>query len=115
MSASQPANLVRVVRTSGLCILRQLRLEEKLLRSPGAGNWCLLNDGTPDRAVVLGISGKADEMLDVEAVRAAALAQRPLHTLRHTAQVPRATAERAQRAERRAKRPRQALRGGGPG
>ena len=41
MSASQPANLVRVVRTSGLCILRQLRLEEKLLRSPGAGNWCL--------------------------------------------------------------------------
>ena len=69
MSASQPANLVRVVRTSGLCILRQLRLEEKLLRSPGAGNWCLLNDGTPDRAVVLGISGKPHQLVDVRAAR----------------------------------------------
>ena len=65
MSLSQPANLVRLVRTSGLCILRQLRLEEKLLRSPGAGNWCLLNDGTPDRSVVLGISGKPHQLMDV--------------------------------------------------
>ena len=65
MSLSQPANLVRLVRTSGLCILRQLRLEEKLLRSPGAGNWCLLNDGTPDRSVVLGISGKPHQLVDV--------------------------------------------------
>jgi lipoate-protein ligase A len=45
--------------------LRQLRLEEKLLRSPGAGNWCLLNDGTPDRSVVLGISGKPHQLVDV--------------------------------------------------
>ncbi len=65
MSLSQPANLVRLVRTSGLCILRQLRLEEKLLRSRGAGNWCLLNDGTPDRSVVLGISGKPHQLVDV--------------------------------------------------
>ena len=65
MSLSQPANLVRLVRTSGLCILRQLRLEEKLLRSPGAGNWCLLNDGTPVRSVVLGISGKPHQLVDV--------------------------------------------------
>ena len=65
MSLSQPANLVRLVRTSGLCILRQLRLEEKLLRSPGAGNWCLLNDGTPERSVVLGISGKPHQLVDV--------------------------------------------------
>ena len=65
MSLSQPANLVRLVRTSGLCILRQLRLEEKLLRSSGAGNWCLLNDGTPDRSVVLGISGKPHQLVDV--------------------------------------------------
>ena len=65
MSLSQPANLVQLVRTSGLCILRQLRLEEKLLRSPGAGNWCLLNDGTPDRSVVLGISGKPHQLVDV--------------------------------------------------
>jgi len=65
MSLSQPANLVRLVRTSGLCILRQLRLEEKLLRSPGAGSWCLLNDGTPDRSVVLGISGKPHQLVDV--------------------------------------------------
>ena len=65
MSLSPPANLVRLVRTSGLCILRQLRLEEKLLRSPGAGNWCLLNDGTPERSVVLGISGKPHQLVDV--------------------------------------------------
>ena len=48
--------LVRVLRLSGVPILQQLRLEEALLRAD-AGNWFLLNDGTPEPAVVMGISG----------------------------------------------------------
>ena len=51
---------MRVLRLSGMPILQQLRLEEALLRTD-AGNWFLLNDGTPEPAVVMGISGCAQQ------------------------------------------------------
>ena len=47
---------VRLLRLRGYPILRQLQLEEALMRAD-AGNWFLVNDGTPAPAVVLGISG----------------------------------------------------------
>lgn len=50
--------VVRLVRTAGLSVLRQLRLEEALLRAD-AGHWCLFNDGAAQAAAVLGISGCA--------------------------------------------------------
>jgi lipoate-protein ligase A len=43
-------------------IWRQLQMEEALLRV-GSGNWCLINQGTPD-AIVMGISGKKEELID---------------------------------------------------
>lgn len=43
-------------------ILEQLRLEEALLRLDG-GNWCLVNEAIPP-AIVMGISGKMDELVD---------------------------------------------------
>ena len=49
------APLIRVLRLEGYPILKQLQLEEALLRA-GAGNWCLLNDGAHVPAIVLGIS-----------------------------------------------------------
>lgn len=63
---TSPAKLVRVVRTAGLCVLRQLRLEEALLRAPAeAGNWAVVNDGARTPAIVLGISGKPHALIDV--------------------------------------------------
>ena len=50
------ASVVRLVRTSGLGVLRQLKLEEALLRVD-SGNWCLINDGVDTPAAVLGLSG----------------------------------------------------------
>ena len=47
---------MRVLRLSSMPILQQLRLEEALLRAD-TGNWFLLNDGTPEPAIVMGISG----------------------------------------------------------
>ena len=47
---------VRLVRTAGLSVLRQLKLEEALLRADG-GNWCLVNDGAASTTAVLGLSG----------------------------------------------------------
>ena len=47
---------VRLLRLKGFPILQQLQLEEALLRAD-AGNWFVLNDGAPDPAIVLGISG----------------------------------------------------------
>ena len=53
-----PPAAVRLVRTAGLPLLRQLKLEEALLRADG-GNWCLINDGAASATAVLGLSGCA--------------------------------------------------------
>lgn len=48
-------------------ILEQLQLEESLLRHDQR-NWCVINEGSP-RAIVMGISGKPEELVDLEKVR----------------------------------------------
>ena len=48
--------VVKLIRTAGLAILEQLRLEEALLRA-NQSNWCFVNDGAAHTAIVLGISG----------------------------------------------------------
>lgn len=53
----------------------QLRLEEALVRTD-TRNWCILNSGSPT-AIVMGISGKVDELLDLPRLR-----ERPLPVLR---------------------------------
>jgi lipoate-protein ligase A len=47
---------VRVLRLARFPVLEQLRLEEALLRATSQ-NWLVINDGTPDPTVVMGISG----------------------------------------------------------
>jgi lipoate---protein ligase len=46
-------------------IYEQLLLEEKLLRG-GADNWCIINEGSSP-AIVMGISGKKEELIDCKA------------------------------------------------
>jgi lipoate---protein ligase len=48
-------------------IFQQLQLEEALLRADHR-NWCLINEGSPD-AIVMGISGKTEQMIDPECLR----------------------------------------------
>ena len=66
MAVSRP--LVKLLRLRRHSVYEQLRLEEALLRASGS-NWCLLNDGAAQPAVVMGISGKAQELLHVEQVK----------------------------------------------
>ena len=66
MATPAASNVVRLVRTRGLCVLRQLRLEEALFRA-NAENWVIVNDGAPRTAIVLGISGKPHRLIDVAA------------------------------------------------
>lgn len=47
-------------------ILKQLELEEALLRGDKK-NWCLINEGSTP-AIVMGISGKPDELIDQEKI-----------------------------------------------
>jgi lipoate---protein ligase len=54
-------------------IYEQLLLEEKLLRTDER-NWCIINEGSPV-SIVMGISGKKDELVDC---KRAAAAQIPL-------------------------------------
>lgn len=60
MSGSQVTTiklpLINLVRLKGIPILQQLNLEERLLRT-SSDNWCIINDGTNDRNIVMGISG----------------------------------------------------------
>jgi hypothetical protein len=50
--------LVRLLRLSGVPILQQLQLEEALLRAT-QHNWMLINDGSVQEAIVMGVSGCA--------------------------------------------------------
>ncbi|KAE8124018.1 hypothetical protein FH972_018930 [Carpinus fangiana] len=59
--------LMNLVRFKGLPILQQLHLEERLLRT-SSENWCIINDGTDQPAIVMGVSGKPAELLEIESV-----------------------------------------------
>ena len=56
-----------LVKLKNVPILEQLRLEEALLRAD-KGDWCLISTGAPP-AIVMGISGKPDQLLNVEKVQ----------------------------------------------
>uniref|UniRef100_A0A2P2LHL3 Uncharacterized protein LOC103409756 n=1 Tax=Rhizophora mucronata TaxID=61149 RepID=A0A2P2LHL3_RHIMU len=48
--------VMNVVRFKGLPILQQLNIEEQLLRT-SSDNWLIINDGTDDPTIVMGVSG----------------------------------------------------------
>lgn len=51
-----------LLNLSSFPIYKQLQMEEALLRLDHR-NWCIINEGSP-KAIVMGISGKADELID---------------------------------------------------
>ncbi|KAL3528395.1 hypothetical protein ACH5RR_007717 [Cinchona calisaya] len=59
--------LMNLVLLRGMPILQQLHLEERLLRT-SSDNWCIINDGTNDRNIVMGVSGKPAELLKINSV-----------------------------------------------
>ena len=54
--------MLHLLHLSHYPIYDQLLLEEALLRTDGR-NWCIINEGSPP-AIVLGISGKKEELVD---------------------------------------------------
>ncbi|WCJ29159.1 Biotin/lipoate A/B protein ligase family [Euphorbia peplus] len=56
--------LMNLVKFKGLPILEQLHLEENLLRT-SSENWCIINDGTNLPAIVMGLSGKPSELVEI--------------------------------------------------
>ncbi|KAL3639632.1 hypothetical protein CASFOL_017539 [Castilleja foliolosa] len=71
MSVSQTRNLglplINLLRLKGVPILHQLHLEERLLRTT-SDNRCIINDGTIHPTIVMGISGKPKELVEIESV-----------------------------------------------
>ncbi|NGX45854.1 MAG: Lipoate-protein ligase LplJ [Chlamydiae bacterium] len=53
-----------LLHVQNMPILEQLELEEALLRTDDR-NFCIINEGSPP-AIVMGISGKAEELVDLE-------------------------------------------------
>ena len=54
---------IHLLHVQNMPIFEQLQLEEALMRCDNR-NFCLINEGSPP-AIVLGISGKADELVDL--------------------------------------------------
>lgn len=59
--------LLNLVKLKGVPILEQLHLEEHLLRT-SSNNWCIINDGTNYPTIVMGVSGKTNELLEMSSV-----------------------------------------------
>ncbi|KAL4566516.1 hypothetical protein LXL04_030632 [Taraxacum kok-saghyz] len=59
--------LMNTVIMKGVPILQQLQIEECLLRT-SSHNWCIINDGTDKPNIVMGISGKAGELVEITPV-----------------------------------------------
>lgn len=55
--------LLNLLHLKSYPILQQLQLEEALLRTD-ANNWFILNEGTPSPAIVMGISGKPELLIN---------------------------------------------------
>jgi lipoate-protein ligase A len=67
---SMPSRLLpklNILRLNQMPILRQLQLEEALLRVDG-DNWFVYNEGLSAPSIVLGLSGKPDKMLHLDLV-----------------------------------------------
>lgn len=58
---------INFVRLRSFPILQQLLLEERLLRTTH-DNWCIVNDGTEPPAIVMGISGEPQTLLQLSKV-----------------------------------------------
>ncbi len=58
---------INLLNLTSYPILKQLQLEEALLRT-SKENWCLINNGS-ERSIVMGISGKPSELIDEKKVR----------------------------------------------
>ncbi|KAF1002318.1 uncharacterized protein LOC141701733 isoform X1 [Apium graveolens] len=59
--------LMNLIKLRGVPILQQLHLEERLLRT-SPHNWCIINDGTILPSIVMGISGKPAELVEINSV-----------------------------------------------
>jgi lipoate-protein ligase A len=62
---------LRFLDLRGFSIFQQLQIEEALLRCD-QDNWCLVNSGVSP-AIILGISGKIDQLVNPEAMKASPL------------------------------------------
>ena len=59
---------INLVHMHGRSMLEQLRIEESLYRA-GEGNWCIVNRYVGEPVVVLGISGKPEELVYLNKTR----------------------------------------------
>lgn len=59
---------IRLLRLRNKTIVDQIRIEEALFRS-NSGSWCILNKSPQPPTIVMGISGKPEELLDTEEVK----------------------------------------------
>jgi lipoate-protein ligase A len=72
---------LNVVRCRGMPILRQLQVEEVLLRHTGK-NWFLINRGMSDVSIVMGFGGKPLELIDIDRVQASAAQGKNIKVIR---------------------------------
>jgi lipoate---protein ligase len=60
--------ILNLLEVSGLDIFTQLEIEEALIKTRG-DSWCLFNERPSKKQIVLGISNKIEELIDLEKVK----------------------------------------------
>src|SRR5687767_1077557 len=58
--------MINFLRLHNCPIFQQLQLEEAILRSENSENWCIINQNNPEKAIVMGISGVFNELVNSE-------------------------------------------------
>jgi lipoate---protein ligase len=56
---------LNLLEINGLDILTQLEIEEALIKTSN-DSWCIINEGPPKKQIVLGISNKIEELVDID-------------------------------------------------
>ncbi|KAF2078184.1 hypothetical protein CYY_000474 [Polysphondylium violaceum] len=57
---------IKLLKLNRYPILKQLQIEEAIYRSPNSGNWVVINKGTPDPTIIVGVTGRADKLVHLE-------------------------------------------------
>lgn len=60
---------MKLLRLKKFPIIKQLFIEEALMYHDKKNNWYIINEGSPDKSIVMGVSGVPEKLLNIERVK----------------------------------------------
>jgi lipoate-protein ligase A len=60
---------LKILKLKQFPILKQLQIEEFLLKTENKNNWIVINEGTSTNSIVMGLTGKPEKLLNLENIK----------------------------------------------